>query len=85
MKRQKAFSLLQLLIEVMITLFTAGIVVPSLRRICHLGGLSRRDGSICYPFCRHYDQEHKLYANSHSAGRAPSALKLFWDAWSKKE
>ena len=32
MKRQKAFSLLQLLIEVVITLFIAGIVVPSLLR-----------------------------------------------------
>ena len=32
MKRQKTFSLLQLLIEVVITLFTAGIVVPSLLR-----------------------------------------------------
>src|SRR5947207_13557713 len=29
MKRQKTFSLLQLLIEVVITLFTAAIVVPS--------------------------------------------------------
>jgi type II secretory pathway pseudopilin PulG len=32
MKRQKAFSLLQLLVEVVITLFIAGIVVPSLLR-----------------------------------------------------
>ena len=32
MKRQKAFSLLQLLIEVVISLFIAGIVVPSLLR-----------------------------------------------------
>jgi type II secretory pathway pseudopilin PulG len=32
MKRQRAFSLLQLLIEVVITLFIAGIVVPSLLR-----------------------------------------------------
>jgi type II secretory pathway pseudopilin PulG len=32
MKRQKAFSLLQLLIEVVIALFIAGIVVPSLVR-----------------------------------------------------
>jgi len=32
MKTQRAFSLLQLLIEVAITLFTAGIVVPSLLR-----------------------------------------------------
>ena len=32
MKRQKAFSLLQLLIEVVITLFIAGIVVTSLVR-----------------------------------------------------
>lgn len=32
MKRQKAFSLLQLLIEVLITLFIAGIVVPGLLR-----------------------------------------------------
>jgi hypothetical protein len=32
MKRQKAFSLLQLLSEVAITLFIAGIVVPSLLR-----------------------------------------------------
>ena len=32
MKRQKAFSLLQLLIEVVITLFIAGIAVPSLLR-----------------------------------------------------
>ena len=32
MKRQKTFSLLQLLIEVVITLFIAGIVVPSLLR-----------------------------------------------------
>ena len=32
MKRQKAFSLLQLLIEVVITLFLAGIIVPSLFR-----------------------------------------------------
>ena len=32
MKRQKALSLFQLLIEVVITLFTAGIVVPSLLR-----------------------------------------------------
>ncbi len=32
MKRQKAFSLFQLLIEVVITLFIAGIVVPSLLR-----------------------------------------------------
>jgi hypothetical protein len=32
MKRQKAFSLLQLLFEVVITLFIAGIVVPSLLR-----------------------------------------------------
>jgi|ERR1700676_1037510 len=32
MKRQKAFSLLQLLIEVVITLFIAGIVVPSFLR-----------------------------------------------------
>jgi hypothetical protein len=32
MKRQKAFSLLQLLIEVVITLSIAGIVVPSLLR-----------------------------------------------------
>ena len=32
MKGQKAFSLLQLLIEVLITLFIAGIVVPSLVR-----------------------------------------------------
>jgi len=32
MKRQKAFSLLQLLIEVVITLFIAGIVVSSLVR-----------------------------------------------------
>src|SRR5437016_14594695 len=32
MKRQKAFSLLQLLIEVVITLFIAGIVAPSLLR-----------------------------------------------------
>jgi hypothetical protein len=32
MKRQKAFSLLQLLIEVVMTLFIAGIVVPSLLR-----------------------------------------------------
>jgi hypothetical protein len=32
MKRQKAFSLLQLLSEVVITLFIAGIVVPSLLR-----------------------------------------------------
>ena len=32
MKRQKAFSLLQLLIRVVITLFIAGIVVPSLLR-----------------------------------------------------
>jgi hypothetical protein len=32
MKRQKAFSLLQLLIEVAITLFIAGIVVPSFLR-----------------------------------------------------
>jgi type II secretory pathway pseudopilin PulG len=32
MKRQKAFALLQLLFEVMITLFIAGIVVPSLLR-----------------------------------------------------
>jgi hypothetical protein len=32
MKRQKAFSLLQLLIDVVITLFIAGIVVPSFLR-----------------------------------------------------
>jgi len=32
MRRQKAFSLLQLLFEVVITLFIAGIVVPSLLR-----------------------------------------------------
>jgi hypothetical protein len=32
MKRQKALSLLQLLIEVVITLFIAGIVAPSLLR-----------------------------------------------------
>jgi len=32
MKRQKAFSLLQLLIEVVFTLFIAGLVVPSLLR-----------------------------------------------------
>jgi hypothetical protein len=32
MKRQKALSLLQLLIELAITLFIAGIVVPSLLR-----------------------------------------------------
>ena len=32
MKTQRAFSLLQLLIEVAITLFIAGIVVPSLLR-----------------------------------------------------
>jgi hypothetical protein len=32
MKRQKAFSLVQLLIEVVITLFIAGIVAPSLLR-----------------------------------------------------
>ena len=32
MKRQKTFSLLQLLIEVAITLFIAGIVVPSFLR-----------------------------------------------------
>jgi len=32
MKRQKAFSLLQVLIEVSITLFLAGIVLPSLIR-----------------------------------------------------
>jgi ABC-type Fe3+-siderophore transport system permease subunit len=32
MKRQKAFSLLQLLIEVVIALFIAGIVFPSLVR-----------------------------------------------------
>src|SRR6266853_604088 len=32
MKRQKAFSLLQLLIEVAITLFIAGFVVPSFLR-----------------------------------------------------
>ena len=32
MKRQKAFSLLQLLIEVLITLFIAGIVVPGFLR-----------------------------------------------------
>ena len=32
MKRQKALSLLQLLIEVVITLFVAGIVVPGLLR-----------------------------------------------------
>ena len=32
MKRQKAFSLLQLLIEVAITLFIAGIVFPSFLR-----------------------------------------------------
>lgn len=32
MKRQKALSLLQLLIRVVITLFIAGIVVPSLLR-----------------------------------------------------
>jgi hypothetical protein len=32
MKRQKVFSLLQLLIGVVITLFIAGIVVPSLLR-----------------------------------------------------
>jgi type II secretory pathway pseudopilin PulG len=32
MRRQKAFALLQLLFEVMITLFIAGIVVPSLLR-----------------------------------------------------
>jgi hypothetical protein len=32
MKRQKALSLLQLLIEVVITLFIAGIVVPSFLR-----------------------------------------------------
>ena len=32
MKREKAFSLLQLLIGVVITLFIAGIVVPSLLR-----------------------------------------------------
>jgi hypothetical protein len=32
MKRQKVFSLLQLLVEVMITLFIAGIVVPHLLR-----------------------------------------------------
>jgi hypothetical protein len=32
MKRQKAFSLLQLLIEVVITLFIAGIIVPSFIR-----------------------------------------------------
>jgi hypothetical protein len=32
MKRQKALSLLQLLLEVVITLFIAGIVVPSLLR-----------------------------------------------------
>ena len=31
-KKQKAFSLLQLLIEVLLTLFIAGIVVPSLLR-----------------------------------------------------
>jgi ABC-type Fe3+-siderophore transport system permease subunit len=32
MKKQKAYSLLQLLIEVVITLFIAGIIVPSLFR-----------------------------------------------------
>ncbi|MGB7847026.1 MAG: hypothetical protein WBL63_15530 [Candidatus Acidiferrum sp.] len=32
MKKQKAFSFLQLLIEVAITLFIAGIIVPSLFR-----------------------------------------------------
>lgn len=32
MKRPKAFSLLQLLVEVVITLFIAGVVVPSLLR-----------------------------------------------------
>jgi type II secretory pathway pseudopilin PulG len=32
MKRQKAFSLLQLLIEVLITLFITGIIVPGLVR-----------------------------------------------------
>jgi len=32
MKRQKAFSLVQLLIEVVITLFIAGIVAPTLLR-----------------------------------------------------
>jgi len=32
MRRQKVFALLQLLFEVMITLFIAGIVVPSLLR-----------------------------------------------------
>jgi hypothetical protein len=32
MKRQKAFSLLQLLIEMSITLFIAGVILPSLVR-----------------------------------------------------